>query len=197
MTPCVDDQGTISLPEKTVFLWLCRRKYPKYMWYSSYCANVSYSHGSKFRGRSRRSLTGVKSSFIRFFGGLRLSRRQPLRLQLAIFEILTVGIQHLCTLPYLKAACFEHNIQNLKTIPRVIELSWKSNLLDLVWAVSRGHVDDQMQLPSCVLHVLTLELLALGVVGPGQALVDVQRCVEGPGDHQEAPADRLKQEAPD
>lgn len=44
-----------------------------------------------------------------------------------------------------------------------------------------------------MLDVLALELLALGVVGPRQPFVDVQSSVEGPGDHQEAPADRLKQ----
>ena len=64
-------------------------------------------------------------------------------------------------------------------------------------AIGRGHVNDQMQLPSCVLDILTLELLALGIVCPGQPLVDVESCVQGPGDHQEAPADRLKQKSAD
>jgi len=40
-------------------------------------------------------------------------------------------------------------------------------LLNLVRAISRRHVYDEPQLPGRVLDVLSLELFALGVVGPG------------------------------
>ena len=46
-------------------------------------------------------------------------------------------------------------------------------LLDLVAAVGAGHVHDEAQLPRRVVHVLPLELLQLGLVGPRDPLVEV------------------------
>ena len=46
-------------------------------------------------------------------------------------------------------------------------------LLDLVAAVGAGHVHDEAQLPRRVVHVLSLELLQLGLVGPRDPLVEV------------------------
>ncbi len=70
-------------------------------------------------------------------------------------------------------------------------------LLNLVRAISRRHVYDEPQLPSCVLDVLSLELFALGVVGPRQPLVAVKGRVEAASDQNEAPANSFKEKAAD
>jgi hypothetical protein len=58
------------------------------------------------------------------------------------------------------------------------------DLLDLMRAICRSHVDNEVKFSGGVFDVLPLELLALGVVGPRQTLVHIQSRVEGPGHKQ-------------
>ncbi|ENN74987.1 hypothetical protein YQE_08444, partial [Dendroctonus ponderosae] len=68
-------------------------------------------------------------------------------------------------------------------------------LLHLVAAVGRRQVDDHAQLARGVRHVLALERALLRLVGPGEALVQVETAVEGAGDGDDAPTDRFEHEA--
>ena len=64
-------------------------------------------------------------------------------------------------------------------------------------AVSGSHVDDESELPGRVFDVLPLELFALRVVGPRQALVHVEGGVEPASDQDEAPTHGLEEETSD
>lgn len=60
-------------------------------------------------------------------------------------------------------------------------------------AVGRGEVHNQLQLAGRVLHVLVLEGLLLGRVGPGQALVEVHAAVQDARTHNHPPADGFEE----
>jgi hypothetical protein len=53
------------------------------------------------------------------------------------------------------------------------------SLLDLVAAVGRRQVDNQLQLFGGVTHVLVLEAALLGRICPGKAFVEVHATVDG------------------